>query len=732
MASQTSSPLDIDSDENIPFIQDNWIRKNKVYPVENTPSYIATAHNEVFEIPSSLKVPIPDSNTTIATFLECRIPSLSSNFIQPKLASWFSDDHPNTPLRDLFNSDRHLPPRETIKGLLKISGQQWFDGRRSIRDPRYNKGAERFPLSALSVWQMLTDTRHTFDSWKVAQHWVLNMGLQTQSAVTVGLSREVVSLFSQLGWSVPVRPGHVSMEATEFARLLCSGPETERRGWLSDAIIDLMVMVLNERLGSTSVRGTLIGDVRVIDGLMRTSAVKDFDVRKRNKDLYNISDAVHKGTVSSLYFPVCAGACHWVIMHVNFTDSSVQIGDSHPSLGFQLKKELAALQQWSQKVLGRRLVVLKSPLPIGTQKDSMSCGLHAINSIAHHVFGDPLLEATGVAEDRLRWFSLLVTRFGLPPQRRIVINDLLNPTQSESISITTHYSPTGPSSPIDPGSPSTPTSTPSTLPSQATTDLQTEIDDSDVPPQADTVDYKISINPKGTELNTSPLSSFKRLFQQPKLPSKSIGKRKAPQSQQEEVLPKRQKTTEEPKVVGTSKSATYARDTRVQIKAGTFAVVRTKLREWQKEIKQFDAKAEFKVDDPVNVRCGRCGNWYNMSDPYITRPHRRHLNGNCKGNGSKSLVGMLKDGTWKGKATASKEVESKEPCPGLSERQNPLIPLYCDRTGAVGGGARSVTKIAEEMYGEETIFKLLSDQQKIRVRERQRIEHRWRNVQREH
>ena len=45
-----------------------------------------------------------------------------------------------------------IPPAKVLEGLDGAIGQIWLDGGRSITDPRFNDGTERFPLWALSLW----------------------------------------------------------------------------------------------------------------------------------------------------------------------------------------------------------------------------------------------------------------------------------------------------------------------------------------------------------------------------------------------------------------------------------------------------------------------------------------------------------------------------------------------------------------------------------------------------
>ena len=138
-------------------------------------------------------------------------------------------------------------------------------------------------------------------------------------------AQEAISLFSRLGWSVTINRGHVSFRSDHFASLLCSGPIPERRGWLSDGVIDLMVEVLNERLGKQGRMDVFIGSVRVVDGLMSVAKSAEYEAR-RNPEFSRLSEAARHDRLSYLYFPVCAGNRHWVTVCVDFKKNNVQLG----------------------------------------------------------------------------------------------------------------------------------------------------------------------------------------------------------------------------------------------------------------------------------------------------------------------------------------------------------------------------------------------------------------------
>jgi len=76
-------------------------------------------------------------------------------------------------------------------------------------------------------------------------------------------------------------------------------------------------------------------------------------------------------------------------------------------------------------------------------------------------------------------------------------------------------------------------------------------------------------------------------------------------------------------------------------------------------------------------------------------------------------------------ASAVGKSEVKMPCRGVSDMDNPLIDRYLKRTGAGGGGGRSIHVISRERFNEE--FKYLTSTQKEVVQVAQRAGWAWRN-----
>jgi Ulp1 family protease len=86
---------------------------------------------------------------------------------------------------------------------------------------------------------------------------------------------------------------------------------------------------------------------------------------------------------------------HWVSVIINFQQPGILYGDS---LGQQMpKQKYLACEQWINHLIRQSSKppiegkISLGQLPTGQQLDSASCGLFALNSIAHHYLQNPLL-----------------------------------------------------------------------------------------------------------------------------------------------------------------------------------------------------------------------------------------------------------------------------------------------------------------------------------------------------
>ncbi|KAJ6538761.1 hypothetical protein B0H10DRAFT_2245563 [Mycena sp. CBHHK59/15] len=207
---------------------------------------------------------------------------------------------------------------------------------------------------------------------------------------------------------------------------------------------------------------------------------------------------------------------------------------------------------------------------------------------------------------------------------------------------------------------------------------------------------------------------------QPKEPAQSGGKRcragtdASGSSAASSVPTKKPKKVPAPKAsssnVGLSKAATWARQANGQVRNGTFVVDPGKYVDWKHKILAKDPQAEFfeGASNIKDVRHSKCATVVKVKTPYDSTRFIAHVERECPvmhcGAGMSTLPSFdsFKPGGSKaGHAASSRDTQAPPwdvPCPGVTDDDIPNVQRYIHRTGAMGGGSRSVFKIAMQTF----------------------------------
>lgn len=179
---------------------------------------------------------------------------------------------------------------------------------------------------------------------------------------------------------------------------------------------------------------------------------------------------------------------------------------------------------------------------------------------------------------------------------------------------------------------------------------------------------------------------------------------------------------------GTSESAVASRKLRKRIASGNYVINEARHKNWKEKITHLDENARFDPRDPQRAFHSRCSTWVRVKELGDTTRFKRHVE-TCQAKPVPARGTLMGMGWLKAKksveADSSGEGEASMPCRGLSEMDNPLVDRYLKRTGAGGGGGRSIHVISRERF--EMEFKYLTRAQKDEVQATQRAEWAWRN-----
>ncbi|KAI0069937.1 hypothetical protein K474DRAFT_1609629 [Panus rudis PR-1116 ss-1] len=718
----------IDVEDEKVFDPGKWIGKGKKYPSRDTPIFIFNARKDAFGVPETIQANLyPHHDVPISSFLASNFPQQSVTLITAKPHLWFDMQPPNMSLDPLLT--RAVPSKEVLEQLEEIAGQEWFNGKQSICDPRFNNRQDRFPLYAIGFWKDMVRIQAARKAWEET-HRIVHAHLGEYKVAVAAQT-----LLTNIGWNQPIKTSTVQTNTPELARIIGSTGVTQHKpGWLSDSIVDLMVDTLKERMESelskARLNSTMVSHVGIMHELTRASRSKTY-TRKEFPMLFKIAGRVWDNGLRELYFPVFVNGCHWLAVCIDFDNNCIRYGDSNHIFPVAATKELSIIQKWTEKAFTTRFVVKeRNSLLHGSQLDASSCGLFAINSIEHAILHDILLVPERVTYYRLSWFVKLANTYGLQPVRA---TDLLNPTEND---LDTSSCPSSP-----------PLTTRSVSPqlSMETSDAVSLMSTNDDLPsrttEAQPAEAKLGKQTYARKPIKNILSFFSR--SKPSVPSSSSQSKRARSTSPSipetsslgssdhvsrvEIKRRKTKNTDSDlvsKPVGMSRSAIAAREIREQVKNGTYKATPAQIVKWKKKCRGVDIDCEFRKDDYTHVQCSKCLEWYCVSDPCAVPPFRKHFK-ECQTSGMQRI-----DNLFTKKLGATKLLGINNvllPCPGLEGTKYPLVDQYLKRTQFVGGGGRGLDRIAEELYGTGTVYSELTEREKEVVRDMQIAGHRWRN-----
>ncbi|KAJ7577185.1 hypothetical protein C8J56DRAFT_798958 [Mycena floridula] len=694
---------DLDAEAKAVFNPRDWIGRGQQY--KDAPLHIINARLLAMQLPSTALARLPSPNLSVKEFIAWKLPKKSYSYNSFPTKVYFSHNTPNRNDTEAFVilCSRPIPATHILNAMDDECGQQWTDGTKSILDPRYSKAGDRFPLWALTLWKrmrFLIDSQENWiDAYKAVDKWI-----QTSSSLSDDFPT-VESILRCRGWNSEVNHGNFSFTTQKFTQIL-------QQKQLCDDVSQSMIHKLQMRLDSERDQypHQMIAASRLHSVLEIAAEKKKYKDTNLPTSLGIIEEAVKQDPKLKVWFAALL-AGHEVAFCIDFEKRSLAFGDTIPTYP-EPKKILKNTQSWLRARFKGPFTDLGNTLKHGVQKDSISCIPGAMNTIAVGVFGDDLWNHENRFLDRVRWFTSLVPPTdeaqndqAAPPEPVVhpslqnLLNDvsppatvhpelknLLNATDDIAFDdiFASFYDEDQPDAPEDP-SPSN-TDSPDT-PKTASRDE---------PPSMD-VDYDASSATSQAQPSTT---------------------KKAKGSGETSFGP-----------VGLSKAARSEKASRAAADAGK--VDEAARQKWKAGILAVDAHAEFDENNLRQVRCSNCSKWHKakaandfsrINEHYkeCLLKERHKKKSRAKTSRTSTLLSH-----WTSAIRLRQKNEKPLPCPGLSEPDEIRIPQYLRRTAVGGGGARSITVIADERFSR--LFSRLSRDEKKEVLDTQIHEHKWKN-----
>ncbi|KAJ6548850.1 hypothetical protein B0H19DRAFT_1074654 [Mycena capillaripes] len=598
---------------------------------------------------------------------------------------------------------RPIPSSEILKDLSKIVGQAWLDGYTSIRDPRFNDGRDRLPLGALTLWKELEHAVKDQKMWQSSREWtdkeLAKPGLDKADQAALATAR---SLLDTIG-----RDTKIFGEWTTFDLSIILS-----NAWLSDDHIDMMMADLSARV----VAAPELAQKVMIAPLAFSQAIKDTPLLARYENHIK-----SKGLIE-LHFPLHIHGNHWIAGKVDFKQHLIGTADI---FGEALWEQKHAAGARATCFIRLAFVIPKAQLTLTPETPAE---ISVAVAIGDHNFPD-------------------LAEFALQPptrQRRLSLADLMNPApESAEMGVCAEVCPTESQDVL-----MTDVESASTAYSGDHGDLDSDASGEISADEDSVMDVDVE-TPTPQPARKNLYSYFGGKAKAKSEPSQTKGKRSrnADSDLDESVdVDAKAKKPKKANGMGTSRSAVSAQKTRDALKAGELTVATadpTRYKNWQNTLrngqkgtgKYADPNVKFHPTEVKQARHSLCGKWVTMGEVYEAGRWNYHFKSQCSTlhPGKKARIGDGLDGVptlkgmgWGGKASEKvKNAPSRPslPCPGITASTCPRLPEYFMRPGAAGGGARSATKIAQEVF--KKMFKRLSNKQKEMVADVQRHEWKW-------
>lgn len=295
--------LDVDPSE--PVHIDDWINKGKTG--EDVPYTVLSAHTHMLEIPTEVLKDFPHPSVPILDFIQLDLPKQSSAIPVMHISKWFSRDAPKDNVSKI--KSRSIPPQALLIELRGDSQQAWLDGARSIVDPRFNKGAERFPLWIITYWITTGDIIRAQTNWMRAREWIED---QSQASIFPDDFTTSTEIFGSIGWNSPHRLAKLTFSTQKFCQLLSNH-------WLCDDIMELLVDDLQTRLKNDPVRAekTIIAP-STFYRIFAPAQERGYHNDMLPRCLKRIEHLINNKGVQYLYIPVLVNKNHEIAVYVDF------------------------------------------------------------------------------------------------------------------------------------------------------------------------------------------------------------------------------------------------------------------------------------------------------------------------------------------------------------------------------------------------------------------------------
>ena len=336
---------------------------------------------------------LPSDSLSISELLELCLPTFSTAIPSTKPEFCFSN-HPPTESVAIYLS-RPVPPATFIEGLRNVARQAILDGKLSIMDWTCKNPMLFFSFELIEFWSSLTKIILARQKWEAALHWLGKVARDEPLDKEV---REVHLILQTTPWKAELRLLRSHLTFLEMATFLSDG-------WLSSSQIDMALSSIAAHQlqisGGQEQCRYLIGTTILSELLTKSPLLHNTKSPHEalTPYIYNLRaprDLQHAGAHLARYQPDANGEVvfiaysppgHWAAISVT-SNGTLEWADSlgrHPPSTL-----VTGVQKWLHYHLSSSSFTVGNNFPCSQQTDDYSCGIIALNTIRHRIFGDAL------------------------------------------------------------------------------------------------------------------------------------------------------------------------------------------------------------------------------------------------------------------------------------------------------------------------------------------------------
>ncbi|TFK77245.1 hypothetical protein BDN72DRAFT_953706 [Pluteus cervinus] len=381
------------------FYETEWIGLGKLYP-SDPPQFILDARARLLEIPDTFQSHIPADDVPVSHFLAWHLPRQVNAALNAPVKEWFSIDAPHTQPACLLTRD--IPSATCLNQLDQRLGQAWFEGAKSISDPRYNNGRDRIPLWAITFWKTVARILSLREMWLASASWIVTekkkvsiRDIETFSAFQVADKR-----LTSMPWRSQLPYSRGLARTTDLTIYL-----SER--WLSDDSINMMTTLLSQDFAISGCKEhILIASLGVANEIMKNGPTGTYPIKNGAALLRRYEKYIQENRTEKLYFPANVGN-HWIACCIDFERKVVSYGDSLRTHSPTIDTLMEYTRTWLKVRFGFDFTITGNALPHGVQNDTVNCGIIAMNTIETNALGRKLWTEKNAKLHRVMWFNRL-------------------------------------------------------------------------------------------------------------------------------------------------------------------------------------------------------------------------------------------------------------------------------------------------------------------------------------